>query len=213
MRLRRPVGAMILVAGCAATGRDTPKSTAPSSPVASSNLQDAAAFAGISDPAERSRALFVEASRVLLHPRCLNCHPDGDSPYQRSPPQLHDPPVTRGVDDRGVVGMRCNGCHQDQNIELAGVPGVANWRLAPREMAWVGKTPAAVCEQLKDPKRNGGHTLEQIVDHNRYDELVGWGWRPGSGREPVPGTQAAFGALIAEWVRTGAYCPVQEARR
>jgi len=55
--------------------------------------------------------------------------------------------------------------------------------------------------------------LEQIVEHTTYDELVGWGWKPGAGREPVPGTQAGFGALIAEWIHTGAQCPVQEARR
>ena len=212
MLLARSIGATILIGGCAATGRDA-KNSASVSPSASSELKDPAAFAGISDTAERSGALFLEASRVLLHPRCINCHPDGDSPYQGNLPQLHDPPVSRGPDDRGVVGMRCNGCHQDQNIELATVPGVTNWRLAPREMGWVGKTPAAVCEQLKDPKRNGGHTLEQIVEHTTYDELVGWGWKPGAGREPVPGTQAGFGALIAEWIHTGAQCPVQEARR
>jgi hypothetical protein len=30
-----------------------------------------------------------------------NCHPDGDSPFQGIPPQLHDPPVTRGPDGLG----------------------------------------------------------------------------------------------------------------
>ena len=40
-----------------------------------------------------------------------------------------------------------------------------------------------------------------------HDDLVGWGWHPGDGREPAPGTQAAFGALIKYWVDTGAACP------
>ena len=39
------------------------------------------------------------------------------------------------------------------------------------------------------------------------DSLVGWGWHPGEGREPVPGTQEAFGELIRYWVETGAVCP------
>jgi hypothetical protein len=39
------------------------------------------------------------------------------------------------------------------------------------------------------------------------DPLVAWGWTPGAGREPAPGTQEVFGRLIAEWVATGAACP------
>jgi len=35
-------------------------------------------FSSIADRIERSRALFVEAGRVLQHPRCLNCHPVGE---------------------------------------------------------------------------------------------------------------------------------------
>jgi hypothetical protein len=79
-------------------------------------------------------------------------------------------------------------------------------------MAWVGRSPHAICEQLKDPKRNGGKTLAQIVEHNAHDELVGWGWKPGAGREPAPGTQEQFGAIVAAWVETGAECPTEEAR-
>jgi hypothetical protein len=109
--------------------------------------------------------------------------------------------------------MHCDGCHQDRNLDLARVPGAPNWHLAPRIMAWVGKSPGAVCEQLKDPKRNGGRTLAQIVEHNTHDELVAWGWNPGWEREPAPGTQERFGSIIAEWVRTGAQCPPLEARR
>ena len=35
-------------------------------------------FSSLSNPSERARALFVEAGRVLQHPRCLNCHPVGE---------------------------------------------------------------------------------------------------------------------------------------
>jgi hypothetical protein len=164
-------------------------------------------FAGIEDEAERSRALFVEAARVLTHPRCINCHPNGDVPHQRDDMELHDPPVLRGPDDHGVVGVECTSCHQDRNQPLARVPGAPKWALAPIEMAWVGKSVPSICEQLKDPKRNGGKTLAQIVEHNTHDPLVAWGWSPGADRQPVPGTQEQFGALFAAWLETGAHCP------
>jgi hypothetical protein len=175
-------------------------------------LRPPEAFAVITDRANRSRALFLEASRVLLHPRCANCHPDGDSPLQGMEGRPHDPPVVRGPEDHGVVGMECSSCHHDKNLELARVPGAPNWHVAPRAMAWVGKSPRHICEQLKDRDRNGGKSLAAIVEHNAHDELVGWGWHPGSGREPAPGNQKLFGAIVAAWVETGAECPDEEAR-
>jgi hypothetical protein len=159
------------------------------------------------DPRARSAALFLEASRVMLHPRCTNCHPDGDSPLQGNAGRVHDPPVARGPDDRGVPGLECSSCHQDRNLELARVPGAAGWHLAPRPMAWVGRTPHDLCEQLKDRARNGGRDLAAIVDHAAHDPLVAWGWAPGHDRAPAPGSQEAFGALMAAWAKDGAACP------
>ena len=126
----------------------------------------------------------------------------------------HQPPVTRGPDGHGVVGMECTSCHQDRNLAQARVPGAPDWHLAPREMAWTGKSPREICEQIKNPKRNGGKTLAQIVEHNAHDKaLVAWGWSPGADRERAPGTQEQFGAIVAAWVETGAECPSQEVRR
>jgi hypothetical protein len=181
--------------------------------VAADQLRAVADLDAIGDPVARSKALFVEASRVLMHPRCVNCHPDGDVPHQRMEQALHDPPVQRGPKDRGVVGMECASCHQDRNQALTRVPGAPEWHLAPIEMAWVGKSAAYICAQIKDRARNGGKSLAQIVEHNAHDELVGWGWKPGADREPAPGTQAQFGALIAAWVDTGAECPADEPRK
>jgi hypothetical protein len=149
---------------------------------------------------------------VLLHPRCANCHPAGDTPMQGDPPRLHEPPVTRGEADRGVVGMECSSCHQEKNQELARVPGAPNWHVAAKSMAWIGKDARGVCEQLKDPARNGGKTLEQIVEHSEHDALVAWGWDPGSGREPAPGSQAVFGELMRTWAQSGASCPAEGAK-
>jgi hypothetical protein len=178
-------------------------------PPPASALRSAEDFRGLPEP-DRSRALFAEINRVLSHPRCANCHPDGDSPLQAMDSHLHDPPVLRGPEDRGVVGMKCTGCHQEHNLELARVPGAPGWHLAPIEMAWVGKSPHHICEQIKDPKRNGGKTLQQIHHHLAHDELVAWGWHPGHGREPAPGTQAELGVLTEAWIASGAHCP-QEA--
>ena len=179
--------------------------------VGPSELRAPVDFELFSDRAERSRALFGELTRVLLHPRCLNCHPSGDTPHQGMEARLHDPPVVRGPEDKGVVGMECSGCHQQQNLEHARVPGAPEWHLAPLSMAWVGRTPHDICEQIKDPERNGKKSLAEIVEHNAHDELVAWGWQPGSGREPAPGTQAQFGELTRAWVETGAECPSEEA--
>jgi hypothetical protein len=64
-----------------------------------------------------------------------------------------------------------------------------------------------ICAQIKDPARNGGRSLEQIMAHLTNDTLVGWAWAPGFGREPAPGTQKELGALIEAWLNTGAVCP------
>jgi hypothetical protein len=74
-------------------------------------------------------------------------------------------------------------------------------------MAWQGKSLGEICAQIKDPKRNGGRSLAQIQRHMGTDDLVGWAWRPGEGRNAAPGTQSEFGALITAWIATGAYCP------
>lgn len=198
------VGAALFAScGASSSGR----ASGPLPEVAAGELRSVASFDHIGDREARSRALFLEASRVLMHPRCVNCHPDGDVPHQGLALALHDPPVERGPTGHGVVGMECEGCHQDRNQPLTRVPGAPKWHLAPIEMAWVGKSAAYICEQLKDPARNGGKSLAQIVHHNAHDELVAWGWQPGAGREPAPGTQKQFGALVAAWVDTGAACP------
>jgi hypothetical protein len=195
----------VALAGCGGS-RATPPPAPPLREVPRTDLRAVADFASLGDRATRSRALFLEASRVLLHPRCVNCHPDGDTPHQRTL-ELHEPPVHRGPMDRGVPGMECTTCHQDRNQPLTRVPGAPDWHLAPIEMAWVGKSAAYICKQLKDPARNGGKTLAQLVEHTTHDPLVGWGWAPGADREPAPGTQQQFGALTAAWVETGAECP------
>jgi hypothetical protein len=166
-------------------------------------------FASIADTAERSRALFAEAGKVIESPRCQNCHPVGQRPTQGDDMHPHLPPIVRGRDDTGPVGMHCATCHPAANFAPAGVPGNPKWHMAPVAMAWQTRSLGQICEQIKDPARNGKRTLMQIHDHMAHDALVGWGWHPGGTRSPAPGTQEQFGELIAAWIKTGAACPTE----
>ncbi len=181
---------------------------------AQEGLKAPAEFDQITDPSARSVALFEEAGKVIQHPRCVNCHPAGDRPLQGMDMHPHQPPVFRGESNIGMPGMMCGTCHGAENVEIVGqaadlksIPGHPLWHVAPIEMAWEGKTLGQICVQIKDPERNGGKTLDEIVVHMAEDSLVGWGWNPGAGREPVPGTQEVFGELIRRWVADGAVCP------
>jgi hypothetical protein len=67
-------------------------------------LRSPSEFSGIQDPQTRSRALFTEAAKVIMNPRCMNCHPATDSPLQGNDQHIHMPPVTRGDNGVGVAG-------------------------------------------------------------------------------------------------------------
>jgi hypothetical protein len=180
--------------------------THAASDVQADGLAAPESFEVIEDTAARSAALFTELGKVLTHPRCVNCHPAGDHPHQAEG-RPHQPPVARGVDGHGLPAMRCSTCHQSANFEPARMPGHPEWHLAPREMAWEGKTLGEICAQIKDPKRNGDRSLQALIHHIGEDSLVGWAWAPGYGRRPAPGTQKQAGALVEAWVKTGAACP------
>jgi hypothetical protein len=177
------------------------------------DLRPLASFSGISDQAERSRALFNEIAKVVTHPRCMNCHPAGNHPLQGDDRHEHLPPVPRGDAGLGVAGLNCATCHTERNFTLVGaatyksIPGHPRWQLAPIEMAWEGKSVSQICQQLKDPARNGGRTLALLHEHFAKDDLVAWGWTPGEGREPAPGSQQQLGELAQAWIDSGAQCP------
>jgi hypothetical protein len=179
-------------------------------------LRPPAAFANIADRAARSRALFAEAAKVFTSPRCVNCHPAGDRPTQGDNRHTHQPPIARGDSGDGPPGTPCQACHMERTVDLyagavasyVSIPGRPGWRLAPREMAWQGRTVGEICRQLKDKNRNGGRDLAMVQAHVAKDqELVAYGWDPGKGRKPAPGTQALAGALLQAWIESGAACP------
>jgi mono/diheme cytochrome c family protein len=160
--------------------------------------------------AAASREAFLQVYKVFTSPRCQNCHPSGDAPLQGDDSHPHLQNVKRGKDGRGVYGMRCDTCHQSAN--LAGEhmpPGNPKWALPPPEhkMVFVGRTPAELCRQLKDPKQNGGRSLQQLFEHVSADDLVGWGWSPGDGRSLPPLNRADTSAQMKAWIDGGAACP------
>jgi hypothetical protein len=174
-------------------------------------LRPPSAFAGISD----QQALFTEAAQVIMNPRCMNCHPASDRPTQGNDMHPHSPLVTRGADGGGVPGNTCGACHMNRNVPIfAGqqtsfqsLPGHSRWGVAPIEMAWEGKSIGEICRQIKDPQRNGGRDLALLHEHLAHDDLVGWAWNPGPGRDPAPGTQEQLGELVKAWIDSGAACP------
>src|SRR6202171_4855852 len=119
------------------------------------DLRGPETFSSIADRTERSRALFVEAGRVLQHPRCLNCHPVGERPTQGNDGHPPSPLVVRGADGKGAIGLRCTTCHQSANYEPSGVPGHPLWHVAPKSMAWQGKSLGQIFAQVKEPPRKG----------------------------------------------------------
>ncbi|MGH6816441.1 MAG: Isoquinoline 1-oxidoreductase subunit [Hyphomicrobiaceae bacterium] len=177
-------------------------------PIFARELRLVSSFAGIADPRARSIALFEEAGKVLQHPRCVNCHPVGDRPLQTDRMQPHQPLVVRGKDGHGVPGMACATCHHAANFDPARVPGDPHWHLAPASAGWQGKSLGFICEQIKDPARNGKRDIAAILNHMTTDSLIKWSWAPGAGRTSAPGTHSEFVALLRAWAETGAPCPL-----
>ncbi|MDF1635591.1 Isoquinoline 1-oxidoreductase subunit [Mycoplana sp. MJR14] len=175
-------------------------------------LKPVADFETIADTGARSKAIFIEASRVLTHPRCINCHPATRSPTQGEDMHPHVPLMIASESSMGPAGLACTACHGPENRPIVGsrmksIPGNAHWQLAPASMAWQGLTVGEICRQVKDPERNGNRSHADLVSHMGEDHLVGWAWHPGEGRSTPPGSQEELAALIDAWVTTGAECP------
>lgn len=163
---------------------------------------------------ERGLAEWEKVHAVFAHPRCANCHVEDEHPRWSGPhygeTRIHAFNVQRGDDGSGFgnVGLRCTTCHFETNSQvLHGPPGAENWHLAPVEMVWFGKTSAEICAQIKDPERNGDRSLQEVATHVRDDALVAWGWNPGPGRQPAPGSAEETYQAILAWEASGAPCP------
>jgi len=99
---------IILVIVCAAIG------------IISSSFENKNKVGSIeSDAAKDSVAsvkAFIQVYKVLMSPRCMNCHPSGDVPLQGDDSHIHTMLPKRGKDGKGIYAMKCNNCHQPENL-------------------------------------------------------------------------------------------------
>jgi mono/diheme cytochrome c family protein len=195
------VGAAVLIAVTAVGARGqqgAPRAPAPPPPPAPAG-----------DAVAGQRA-FATVARVLQSPRCQNCHPIGDRPLQGDTGRPHRFLISR----RSVLaGLECSTCHQERNSEALGIaggpPGAPHWGLPPATtpMVFQGRTPRALCEQLKDPVATGGRDLAALLHHVAEDPLVLWAWKPGGTRKTPPVSHDVFVAAFRTWADSGGACP------
>jgi len=152
---------------------------------------------------------FMQVYKVLMSPRCMNCHPSGDVPLQGDDSHVHTMLPKRGKDGKGVYAMKWGNCHQPENLPgLHKPPGNPNWHLPPADMKMVfqGKTPRQLARQLMDPKQNGNKSKEKLLEH-AHDALVIAGWNMGEGRALPPMSHEEFVKAWTTWIKKGAYAP------
>jgi hypothetical protein len=174
-----------------------------------SQLHSVKAAATADTDGARSVHAFAAMASVLTSPRCLNCHIPGESPLQGDEGRPHNMNVKRGPDGGGTPAMRCTNCHQGENSPTPHAPpGAEGWRLPPPSMPmiWKGLSTGDLCRTLKDPTKNGGMTLPQLIEHFQTDIRVRWAWNPGPGRLPPPLSHEEFVDKVKEWIETGAAC-------
>ncbi len=138
---------------------------------------------------------FSRVYEVASHPRCSNCHVGADNRPMWSGPsygrtRAHGMNINAGDSRIGAETIQCSTCHayrEGLNDMPHAAPQVAmNWQLAPVEAEWFGKTSDEICNQLRDPDRNGGRTMLELAEHLNHDLILHWAWNPGGGREAAP---------------------------
>lgn len=155
---------------------------------------------------------------VASHPRCANCHVGDDNLPMWSGPSYGDTRphgmfIDGGASRIGAEYVLCSTCHVNSAATERGneapheAPRVATiWRLAPVEAEWFGKTSVEVCEQLRDPDRNGGRDYMALARHLDHDVILHWAWSPGGDREPAPYTLQSHVDDILTWGVAGYPC-------
>ena len=153
--------------------------------------------------------------QVTSHPRCSNCHVGASNRPMWSGPaygrtRTHGMNVNAGESRIGAETIACSTCHayrETYNAAPHAAPQVAaDWRLPPVEAEWFGKTSEDVCNQLRDPERNGDRTYLELANHLDHDVILHWAWTPGGGREPAPFTLQDHVNDILAWGVAGMPC-------
>ena len=154
---------------------------------------------------------FMKVYKVLMSPRCMNCHPAGDAPLQGDDNHIHTMNVVRGPDGKGMYAAKCSNCHQPTNTPgMHTPPGNPKWQLPPSDMKMVfqGRTARQLALQIMNYNQNGHKNKQQLIEHAR-DTLVKAAWNMGEGRIPPPMTYTAFVNVWDTWIKKGGYAPKQ----
>jgi len=175
----------------------------------------------LDDPSEKanktvsntnSEENFDKMMSVLMHKRCMNCHPSDNIPKQGEDSHPHYFGMARGEGNLGYEATNCNTCHQHENNDFSGVPGAPEWSLAPHSMRWEGLSRTEIAESMLDKTRNGGRSHHEVEEHLTEHALVLWAWEPGidaagNPREKPPVPVDEYIEAVKEWFEEGAVIP------
>lgn len=168
---------------------------------------------------EEGMEAWLRIYEVASHPRCSNCHVGSDNTPMWSGPSYgkarpHGMNVNAGDSRIGAEYVQCSTCHayrEGVNDMPHAAPQVAmNWQLAPVEAEWFGKSSVDICNQLRDPERNGGRDFNEIASHLDHDLILHWAWNPGGGREPAPFSLQEHVNDVLAWGVAGYPCENDE---
>lgn len=154
---------------------------------------------------EEGLAAFDDIYAAATHPRCMNCHPDGDRPLHTDESIPHDFGITR---HSPFLGVHCSTCHAAISVgdgQAPLPPADTIWSLAPAQMVFENRTPRELCEQLKDPEINGGRGHVASTRHIEVDHLLQTSWH--MGRTPPPISHEELVQRFETWGRAGGPCP------
>jgi len=165
---------------------------------------------------EQGLNAWTRIYEVASHPRCSNCHVGADNRPMWSGPTYgktrnHGMNINAGESRIGAETIPCSACHLAN--ETGGQTGrhmapqvAADWQLPPAEFEWFGKSSVEVCNQLRDPDRNGDRTFLDIAGHLDHDVILHWAWSPGGGREPAPYSLQEHVNDVLIWGVAGSPC-------
>ena len=152
--------------------------------------------------ASEDGALFTAFVPVLRHPRCMNCHSQGDFPRQGDDGHPHAMNVRRGPHGHGVTAEKCSTCND------FAVSGIAFSKVFNKVTDADANLDALLLEG-RSPLVAGNYqfTPTGLSKFKASDKLVMWAWDPGEGRLPVPLSHDEFSAKVKQWADSGAPCP------
>ena len=159
---------------------------------------------------------------VASHPRCANCHVGPDNRPMWSGPSYgetrpHGMNINAGESRVGAEAVTCATCHTTLTVPNPKANAIPHsppkvamaWALAPVEAEWFGKSSSYICNQLKDPDRNGGRTIREVAAHLDHDLILHWAWNPGGTREPAPHSLQETMDALMKWSAAGTPCPAE----